>query len=90
VGETQLRQVNEKEAKEKEKLFRQVEGLVSNSQRTFALLEKKLSGDERQKIQNAIAEAKKLKSDESISTLQRTLREMEEIAQALGSAMLRA
>jgi molecular chaperone DnaK len=90
VGETQLRQVNEKDVKEKEKLFRQLEGLVTNSQRTFTLLEKKLSADERSKIQAALGEAKKLKADDPINSLQGMLREMEGIAQVLGSAMLRA
>jgi molecular chaperone DnaK len=90
VGETKLRQVSEKETKEKEKLLQQVSGLVANSQRTLTLLERKLSGEEKAKIQTAIMDTQRLKIDDSISTLQRSLREMEEIAQILSSAMLRA
>jgi len=44
----------------------------------------------RTKIQTAIMESQRLKIDDTISTLQRSLREMEEIAQILSSAMLRA
>ena len=90
VGETKLRQVNEKETKEKEKLLQQVSGLVANSQRTLTLLERKLSAEEKTKIQTAIMDTQRLKIDDTISTLQRSLREMEEIAQILSSAMLRA
>ena len=90
VGETKLRQVSEKETKEKEKLLQQVSGLVANSQRTLTLLERKLSADEKTKIQTAIMDTQRLKIEDTISTLQRSLREMEEIAQILSSAMLRA
>ncbi len=89
VGETKLRQVNEKETKEKEKLLQQVSGLMANSQRTLTLLERKLSGEEKTKIQTAIMDTERLKIDDTTSTLQRSLREMEEIAQILSSAMLR-
>ncbi|MEO5763362.1 MAG: Hsp70 family protein, partial [Vicinamibacteria bacterium] len=90
VGETKLRQVNEKESKEKEKLLQQVSGLVANSQRTLTLLERKLSAEEKTKIQTAIMDTQRLKIEDTISTLQRSLREMEEVAQILSSAMLRA
>ena len=82
--------VGEKETKEKEKLLQQVSGLVANSQRTLTLLERKLSADEKSKIQTAIMDTQRLKIDDTVSTLQRSLREMEEIAQILSSAMLRA
>ena len=42
------------------------------------------------KIQTAIMDTQRLKIEDTISTLQRSLREMEEIAQILSSAMLRA
>ncbi len=89
VGETKQRQVSEKETKEKEKLLQQVSGLVSNSQRTLTLLERKLSAEEKTKIQTAIMDTQRLRIEDTISTLQRSLREMEEIAQILSSAMLR-
>ncbi|MEO8362743.1 MAG: hypothetical protein ABI672_22145, partial [Vicinamibacteria bacterium] len=79
-----------KETKEKEKLLQQVSGLVANSQRTLTLLERKLSAEEKTKIQTAIMDTQRLKIEDTISTLQRSLREMEEIAQILSSAMLRA
>ena len=90
MGETKLRQVSEKETKEKEKLLQQVSGLVANSQRTLTLLERKLSAEEKTKIQTAIMDTQRLKIEDTTSTLQRSLREMEEIAQILSSAMLRA
>ena len=42
------------------------------------------------KIQTAIMDTQRLKIEDTISTLQRSLREMEDIAQILSSAMLRA
>ena len=91
VAETRARESEEKSRKDLEVVIRQLDGLVANTMRSVQALEGKLSGDEQQRILDAIEAAKKAKGkpDVTLDELKHHLAEMEKAAQIIGQAMLR-
>jgi molecular chaperone DnaK (HSP70) len=91
VAETRARESEEKSRKDLEVVIRQLDGLVANTMRSVQALEGKLSGEEQQRILDAIEAAKKAKAkpDVTLDELKHHLAEMEKAAQIIGQAMLR-
>jgi molecular chaperone DnaK len=91
AAETKAQQNEEKQQKEKEGVVRQLDGLVANTMRSVQALEGKLSGDEQQRILEAIEAAKKVKvrPEATFDDLKNALKDMEKSAAIIGQAMLR-
>src|SRR5512143_2189292 len=91
AAETKAQQNEEKLQKEKEGVVRQLDGLVANTMRSVQALEGKLTGDEQQRILEAIEAAKKMKArpDATLDDLKNALKDMERAAAIIGQAMLR-
>ena len=89
AAETKAQQNVEKQQKEKEGVVRQLDGLVANTMRSVQALEGKLTGDEQNRILQAIERAKKARSEAGIDDLRGRLADMEKAAAIIGQAMLR-
>jgi molecular chaperone DnaK len=91
AADTRAQQSEEKQQKEKEGVVRQLDGLVANTMRSVQALEGKLSGDEQQRILDAIEAAKRIKArpDANLDELKKALADMEKAATIIGQAMLR-
>jgi molecular chaperone DnaK len=89
VGETRAREAEEKSKKDQEAVVRQLDGLVANTMRSVQALEGKLTGDEQQRILDAIEKAKKARADAGLDDLRGRLADMEKAAAIIGQAMLR-
>jgi molecular chaperone DnaK (HSP70) len=89
VAETRAREVEEKSKKDQEAVVRQLDGLVANTMRSVQALEGKLTGDEQNRILQAIEKAKKARADAGLDDLRGRLADMEKAAAIIGQAMLR-
>jgi molecular chaperone DnaK len=89
VSETRARETEEKSKKDQEAVVRQLDGLVANTMRSVQALEGKLTGDEQERILQAIEKAKKARADAGLDDLRGRLADMERAAAIIGQAMLR-
>jgi molecular chaperone DnaK len=89
VNETRAREADEKSRKDQEAVVRQLDGLVANTMRSVQALEGKLTGDEQERILQAIEKAKKARADAGLDDLRGRLADMEKAAAIIGQAMLR-
>jgi molecular chaperone DnaK len=89
VNETRAREAEEKSKKDQEAVVRQLDGLVANTMRSVQALEGKLTGDEQERILQAIEKAKKARADAGLDDLRGRLADMERAAAIIGQAMLR-
>ena len=78
----------EEGAKERDRIFGQLQGLTQSTRKTFELLSAKLTEDERSSATQALTKAEQAKEG-SIEELQAALSNLETTAEALGQAMLR-
>ncbi len=89
VAETRARESEDKARKDQEALVRQLDGLVANTMRSVQALEGRLTGEEQQRILEAISNAKKARTDGGVAELRGRLADMEKAAAIIGQAMLR-
>jgi molecular chaperone DnaK len=89
VAETRAREAEEKSKKDQEAVVRQLDGLVANTMRSVQALEGKLTGEEQDRILQAIEKAKKARADAGLDDLRGRLADMEKAAAIIGQAMLR-
>jgi molecular chaperone DnaK len=89
VTETRAREAEEKSRKDQEAVVRQLDGLVANTMRSVQALEGKLTGEEQDRILQAIEKAKKARADAGLDDLRGRLADMEKAAAIIGQAMLR-
>ena len=89
VSETRAREAEEKSKKDQEAVVRQLDGLVANTMRSVQALEGKLTGEEQNRILEAIEKAKKARADAGLDDLRGRLADMEKAAAIIGQAMLR-
>ncbi|HEX9092645.1 MAG TPA: Hsp70 family protein, partial [Coriobacteriia bacterium] len=89
VAETRARETEEKSKKDQEAVVRQLDGLVANTMRSVQALEGKLTGEEQNRILQAIEKAKKARADAGLDDLRGRLADMERAAAIIGQAMLR-
>jgi molecular chaperone DnaK len=89
VNETRAREAEDKSKKDQEAVVRQLDGLVANTMRSVQALEGKLTGDEQNRILEAIEKAKKARADAGLDDLRGRLADMERAAAIIGQAMLR-
>ncbi len=88
-AETRARESEERAKKDQEAVVRQLEGLVANTMRSVQALEGKLTGEEQQRILEAIEKAKKARPEGATDELRGRLADMEKAAAIIGQAMLR-
>jgi molecular chaperone DnaK len=89
VGETRVREAEDRARKDQEQIVRQLDGLVANTMRSVQALEGKLTAEEQQRILDAIEMAKKARADGGLEELKGRLSDMEKAAGIIGQAMLR-
>jgi molecular chaperone DnaK len=95
VEEARIRELEEKESRNREAVPRQLDGLVANTMRTVQALEGKLEGGEQEEILESIEKAKKAldsakKGEGDAEELKARLGDMEKAATIIGKAMLRS
>jgi molecular chaperone DnaK len=89
---TQERRGNEsaeREQRERESVLHQLDGLVSNTQRSVQALEGRLTAPEQEEIAYAIEQARRAQQSADIAQLRSHLAAMERAAAVIGQAMLR-
>ena len=89
---TQERRSNEsaeREQRERESVLHQLDGLVSNTQRSVQALEGRLTAPEQEEIAYAIEQARRAQQSADIAQLRSHLAAMERAAAVIGQAMLR-
>jgi molecular chaperone DnaK len=89
VNETRAREAEEKSKKGLDAMVRQLDGLVANTMRSVEALESELTGEEQNRILQAIEKAKKARADAALDDLRGHLADMEKAAAIIGQAMLR-
>jgi molecular chaperone DnaK len=79
----------EREQRERESVLHQLDGLVSNTQRSVQALEGRLTSSEQEQIAQAIEQARRAQQSADIAQLRGHLAAMEKAAAVIGQAMLR-